>query len=1160
MPIYDYEYNGKIYSFESDEQPNEQEVMDFITSYKEPKPAVKETPQVEQPVLQGGVKKVSEDNPYADIVNNPDLTPEQMAEQIQARGEQERRDLDWELAKYKTKSRAGLGLQLLSATPGLNVLGSGALFGLGQSLIDDKNLLDTVKQTGLYAAGAKVGELGLRGLGRLAQTKPAQAAFEAIAQSPVGKKAKEVGEKIASSKPVKNVSEFLLKPRGIAKETNYYNNAIEELKRNPNIINDESFYQNVDKMTDEEQALFYDEVNKIEKNLSLKQEYNNNIKEIEKIKKEIKELEKEEMPKEIQKEGFEEIKNRKLMARRVLEAATGKKYNKRTAFSKNGEKNINEARSMDRIEANHPELFEEAGYYNITDEEAIERAYKELAEPQGSLVQKAWLNDKDNELSSLHQYLDDLIEKNKQLKLEQPKTLQGETKPRKLPQSVLKAEGTPKEVKEIIKNDLPQYQVLHNNELTARAIQEVEQDFDNELSRLTGAKEFEALDYEKSRQIAKRLFANGRHQEAVNLMDNVAENATKKGQAIQALSLWSNMTPEGAVYKAEKLVKEFNKKNPKKQVKLTDENINNIMQLQNDVLNATDDVVKTQNMAKTAKYISELVPANFAKKLKAYRNISLLLNPKTLGRNIIGNVLFNTVDTVAKGLAVPIDKAIGLVTKKQTRVAPQLKELFKGGVEGAKTGYKEALEGIDTRGLGQRFDLGSGRTFESPVGRFFETGLDIGLRVPDRIQYEATFAESVANMTKAQGLKKPTQEILEQAEREALESVFQNESALSDLTLGLRKGLNKIGTKDFGLGDLLIPYAQTPANLAQQGINYSPLGLVKAITSGDQRQASLDIARALLGSGIIYGGYTLGKKGLATPSQFDENYFTNRDIKNNLQVLGIRPDQIGDIWYAPFQPASIPLSVGIASAYGENPLQAGTNTLLDLPFMTSVSRAVSDVKDKGVGEATLNFAGSVPSQFVPTGLSQVAQVIDPYQRETLASNKLLQGVNQAIGKVPFASKTLPEKIDVTGKPIERYSTDGARKLFDIFLNPTFINEKTDDPIISELKMLYNNTNETKQFLLTADKSLKRVKDENGKNLKLTGKQLSEYQKALGEKTYEEFDYLMGSDEYNNADDETKVKMLNDKRNAVKQLVEYEMFGTPISKQYVNKVNNLYIKE
>lgn len=787
---------------------------------------------------------------------------------------------------------------------------------------------------------------------------------------------------------------------------------------------------------------------------------------------------------------------------------------------------------------------------------------------------------------SVPQQLDDVIPE--QVAEDTAKMISGETKTRSLPQSVLEAKGTPKEVKEIIKQDMPTYQVMHNQDLIKQATDEIASNFDDELIRLSSAKDFDALDYEKSRQIAKNLFGMGKYQQAVDLIDNVSENATKKGQAIQALSLWSNMTPEGAVYKAQKLVREYNKKHPKKQIQLTDENIETIANLQQEALNTTDEIAKNQALARTAKYTADLIPKEALQKLKAYRNIAMLLNPKTLGRNIVGNVAFNTIDTGSKGLASLIDRGLSKFTGQRTRVAPQLGDYFKGGLQGAKTGYQEALQGIDTRGLGQRFDLNSGRTFQSKPMQALETTLDVGLRVPDRAFYEATFAESVQNMMKAQGLTEPTQEILEQAEREALESVFQNKSMLSDFALGLRGGINRLGTKDFGLGDVLIPYAQTPANLTQQAINYSPLkpmgltggALAKSIGSGlksswddrvlgvipnlksgvkgsieslqdsainyfkdNQRQASLDLARSLIGTGLIGGGYGLAKAGLTTPSQFDENYTKNKKIRENLQPLGIRPDQLGDMWYAPFQPMSSPIATGTAMAYGENPLYAGLNTVVDQPYLQGVTRGLRDLQEGDWTKAATNVVASIPSQFVPTFAGQLAQSIDPYQRETYDPNKLQYGLNSAIAKIPFASKTLPEKIDVTGQPIERYSTKGGQKLFDIFLNPTFINKKTTDPVLSELKYIYDQTKETSHFMPSVDKKLEFIDvDGNPQKIVLTGREFSEYQRRLGQRMYDEFNYVMDLPEYANADEYGKIKILENAKKLVKAEVDNEMWN------------------
>ena len=809
-----------------------------------------------------------------------------------------------------------------------------------------------------------------------------------------------------------------------------------------------------------------------------------------------------------------------------------------TEISKNPEK-LNDAGYLDELENRVQQIIDRTPY-GETEEVAMpywEKLWKAIDD--GNNYNEFKLNS-----GKKPQQLDEVIPE--QVVEDTAKIVSGETKTRSLPQSVLEAKGTPKEVKEIIKQDMPTYQVMHNQDLIKQATDEIAGNFDNELVRLSSAKDFDALDYEKSRQIAKNLFSMGKYQQAVDLIDNVSENATKKGQAIQALSLWSNMTPEGAVYKAQKLVREYNKKHPKKQIQLTDENIETIANLQQEALNTTDEIAKNQALARTAKYTADLIPKEALQKLKAYRNIAMLLNPKTLGRNIVGNVAFNTIDTGSKGLASLIDRGLSKFTGQRTRVAPQLGDYFKGGLQGAKTGYQEALQGIDTRGLGQRFDLSSGRTFQSKPMQALETVLDVGLRVPDRAFYEATFAESVQNMMKAQGLTEPTQEILEQAEREALESVFQDKSMLSDFALGLRGGINRIGTKEFGLGDVLIPYAQTPANLTQQAINYSPLGALKGIynlSQGNQRQASLDLARSLIGTGLIGGGYGLAKAGLTTPSQFDENYTKNKKIRENLQPLGIRPDQLGDMWYAPFQPMSSPIATGTAMAYGENPLYAGLNTVVDQPYLQGVTRGLRDLQEGDWTKAATNVVASIPSQFVPTFAGQLAQSIDPYQRETYDPNKLQYGLNSAIAKVPFASKTLPEKIDVTGQPIERYSTKGGQKLFDIFLNPTFINKKTTDPVLSELKYIYDQTKETSHFMPSVDKKLEFVDvDGNPQKIVLTGREFSEYQRRLGQRMYDEFNYVMDLPEYANADEYGKIKILENAKKLVKAEVDNEMWN------------------
>lgn len=1018
-------------------------------------------------------------------------------------------------------------------------LGSGVYSGSEQAIEGEFKPKQLLADIGIGAGLG--GALGLGGkyvakpiIDKIAKGKVTKAKPQ-VNQEVVEQPIQQIDDVIEETVPIQQVDEVVESvPQPIEQpKVNYFDEAMQKMKENPEIINTEDFFKDIDKMTEEQQLAFIDEVDKIEKLLQNKKQLN-----------EIKPIKQSNLKGIIEKEKRESIK----IARSILQQATGyKKVDKRILNSSKGIDRLDDAYANDRITVapelvrENPDLF---GYVDFDELGADEKVINRCLQ----ILDEGGISPTEIENNLFDRYYGNIVDEviPEQVVEDTAKMVSGETKTRSLPQSVLDAKGTPKEVKEIIKQDMPTYQVMHNQDLIKQATDEITGNFDNELIRLSSAKDFDALDYEKSRQIAKNLFSMGKYQQAVDLIDNVSENATKKGQAIQALSLWSNMTPEGAVYKAQKLVREYNKKHPKKQIQLTNENIETIASLQQEALNTTDELAKNQALARTAKYTTDLIPKEALQKLKAYRNISMLLNPKTLGRNIVGNVAFNTIDTGSKGLASLIDRGLSKFTGQRTRVAPQLGDYFKGGLQGAKTGYQEALQGIDTRGLGQRFDLSSGRTFQSKPMQALETALDVGLRVPDRAFYEATFAESVQNMMKAQGLTKPTQEILEQAEQEALESVFQNKSMLSDFALGLRGGINRIGTKEFGLGDVLIPYAQTPANLTQQAINYSPLGALKGIynlSQGNQRQASLDLARSLIGTGLIGGGYGLAKAGLTTPSQFDENYTKNKKIRENLQPLGIRPDQLGDMWYAPFQPMSSPIATGTAMAYGENPLYAGLNTVVDQPYLQGVTRGLRDLQEGDWTKAATNVVASIPSQFVPTFASQLAQSIDPYQRETYDPNKLQYGLNSAIAKIPFASKTLPEKIDVTGQPIERYSTKGGQKLFDIFLNPTFINKKTTDPVLSELKYIYDQTKETSHFMPSVDKKLEFTDvDGNPQKIVLTGREFSEYQRRLGQRMYDEFNYVMDLPEYANADEYGKIKILENAKKLVKAEVDNEMWN------------------
>ena len=728
------------------------------------------------------------------------------------------------------------------------------------------------------------------------------------------------------------------------------------------------------------------------------------------------------------------------------------------------------------------------------------------------------------------------------------KYTKGEKKQSKLPNTMREKETLPPEFDSIN----PEYEVLHNVDLKNQAGQELSNN--PEIGSILRDKaksekyEYSALDFETARQTIQKLYNEGKVNEALELTELVSQKASKAGQAVQALSLWSKTTPEGAIKQAQKIISDYNQSAKKKIPSLTVEQAQNIRDLANNI-QATETGTRANDVAtaQLMKYFSELIPQSAGNKLKTLRNISLLLNPKTFGRNIVGNTIFAGMENaITKPIAAGIDTLVSPLTKQKTRVLPRINEYTKGMFQGLKEGTEDVILGINTRkGIGSRFDLPERASFNGvPILEQLEKGLNYSLSVPDRAFYQATFNESLANQMKAKGVTEPTQEMLQNAYNEAMESVYQNNSLFGNTVLNARKMLNNLGTKDFGLGDALVPYAQTPANVIQQGINYSPLGLLKGgynALQGNQRQATLDIARGLAGSGIIGGGYALAKNGLTSPDEEMKDYQT----KQNYMAKGIRPNaiKIGNKYYSysQLQPLSSPLASGIGFA-NSNSLQGAIdnslNALIDTSMLKGVNNFISDINGKNGQEgsftnALTNVAANLPSQFIPTSVNQVNTYVDPIVRETYDPNPLKQGVNKAIARTLYLSKTLPEKVDVTGQPVMKTKSTGVKKAYDVFANPIFENEPKRNPVIDEALRLQQSTGEKTALLPVPKKKYK--------GRELSAEEYHEYSKKLGQVTSNLLEDYMNTPLYNNLSDDERIAEIRNIKKIAKSTVEENLF-------------------
>lgn len=720
------------------------------------------------------------------------------------------------------------------------------------------------------------------------------------------------------------------------------------------------------------------------------------------------------------------------------------------------------------------------------------------------------------------------------------------TKERRFPSITVKeSASTAKGLKDIVDNTFYLYSPIKNKEEYAKAVSRVETgNIDEIIDALKYTDDPIEVSY-TGQALMQKLQKEGNFARASDVLNIVSESATKSGQAIQALSVWGKLTPEGALKTANNAINKYNIDNKllpesKGFLKLTESKIKAITEQAKKVQLLGNDITpdKAREVSLLQRLIASVIPKEFGAKLSAFQTLAQLLNPKTLIRNLIGNTLFGSIDAVTQNFASLLDLAISLYTKKRTIAPASIKRLFKGGVEGFQIGLKDALAGADTSQLASQFDLPNASVFDSKIMQGLEKLLNIALRVPDRSAYQATYKDTLEGLMDLAKTDKPTKEMLEIAHYEGLRRTFQDDSASSRFFVSGKQFFNQLGIKGFGLGDLILKYPKTPGNLLARSIEYTPLGYVSAVyelarplmgQAFDQRAFANNVARATVGTGLLNLGKTLYDQGIITSRpnsdadartamdlQGIKSYAFNVSALKRFVLSGFDKEagkpRVGDQLYSYdwAQPAVFPLAMGANIAENEGKVKNGSfadkamlsfgslgaeiikssDTLTEQPLLQGMKQLFGG--GGSIAQGLLDVVVGSASSFVPTILNQINQYTDNTSRETYSPNYFNSAYNKFSAKIPLLAQKLPARSDILGRPKEKFP-NASNTFFNVFFNPAFTDQIKADPVLKEVISIYEETGEKTQFPRLVQKSIK----VNGESILLDTDQLVNYQRELG---------------------------------------------------------------
>jgi hypothetical protein len=644
---------------------------------------------------------------------------------------------------------------------------------------------------------------------------------------------------------------------------------------------------------------------------------------------------------------------------------------------------------------------------------------------------------------------------------------------------------------------------------------------------------------------------------ANSIIIDTAVEATKQGQAIQALSLWKKLTPEGAELAALRQIGDYNTKN-NKNLSLTEVGREKIRSAADLIQAAPEGIQKDIAVAKLLQTIDEQTPKGIGNKLAEAQTLAQLLNVKTQVRNIGGNLVNAVVSTASDVFGTGVDTVLSLASKQRTKALPNLAVAGKGAVKGGKEAVEYVKEGLRVPSAGGQFELSSSPALNGFIGKKLNNALNASLGVPDKMFYQAAYDTTLESIIRGSGVTEPEQWMTEAAHAEALYRTFQNDSAIGNGLQAIKKALN--GGKEFGLGDFVLKYPKTPGNIASVGLDYSPVGAVKGLvslyrfikapTAANQFEVAQTMGRAITGLVAIGGASALAAKGIISGKDKDtknvdateqaagvSRYQFNTDALARLIAGEDSSVKLGDrlLSYDWLQPLAIALTSGaeVQKSLEKDALNAvdyskavtaaiadGANSLIDIPAMQGLTRALNngDIIG-GLFSQTLRAA---PASFIPTVAGQIRNFVDPTTRQTTGQGLLQDALSQVQNKVPGLSSGLPEQVNVEGKTRQiNPELSGLDRALQVFLNPANVSRYGGSKETQEVLRVLDVTGNTDATFKTAPKEL----TIDGKSYPLTQDQVIQYQKDVGQKTQQALQKAIQTPGYASLSDESKSKLI-----------------------------------
>lgn len=695
----------------------------------------------------------------------------------------------------------------------------------------------------------------------------------------------------------------------------------------------------------------------------------------------------------------------------------------------------------------------------------------------------------------------------------------------------------------------------------------------------------------------------------LEVIDKATDASSHAGRLLNATKMLLRTTPEGrlriASKEALKLQEKYADRLKGKAITLSDEQIQRILKAETD--EEIEDV-----MGQISIELWDDIPATWFEKWNEIRHFSMLANPKTHIRNVVGNSVFKVGRSLSDAMEIGIYKIPAVRNRiKNLGGSVEMVHVSMDELHSNKAYLNDLFDKNYKKSNSKQKYIETTRPDGSPIVR------TKWLNKLIQKNYDALEWEDVA-LTLRREYKKnylrwakskdipldklddmtPKQKTAADAFalKQAEIATFRDNSKMADVLVRFKEktageaGKGKLFYRAANMVlESQLPFVKTPVNILRRSIDYSPISLVRAMNNlrkiSDVEALKTGIhqlSTGLTGTGVFALGATLAANDFITVEVGDVSGDEYYDRDMGYQDFSIKfhwgdKEYSATIdWLSPMQ-TSLFMGANCYDMLKKDGLTTRDifdgmlnvlDPMMDMSFMSSAKDTMDMFMETAFRGDEANYSdaimntlfGSIPqnylNSFVPQIFSQTAGMLDDKMRDTRSTKEdpLARSweswERKMINRIPvLREKILNPKIDRFGNDIETGSNP-VIKFLNAYLNPSNVKQIHLTKMDKEIIDIYNNLPEGKEKKHYYYNFTGNPSYELANGKRMSYKDLYEYGKRSRQDQAGSIDKMIKSNSYKNMTYNMKAKEVSSAHWNAEMVADNKTYG---SKYLLNKI-------